>query len=145
MLFYRIKPYISRYCSSPILLSLSLSSLVSSLRCICSYLSLSLPLSNLVSHRYALLGASLRLTAKATSSDPRQLGPWVHVVFVCTRLFYKWSNGGRVLQGSPSRVKVNERRQGVYRSHSRALRATSIETTTDRRPTRCRGHTSAAH
>jgi hypothetical protein len=45
-----------------------------------------------------VLGASLRLRAKATSNDPRQLGPWVHIIFVCTRLFCRWSNGDRILQ-----------------------------------------------
>jgi hypothetical protein len=39
-----------------------------------------------------MLGVSLRLSAKTTSSDPCQLGPWVHIVVVCTRLFCMWSN-----------------------------------------------------
>jgi hypothetical protein len=39
-----------------------------------------------------LLGASLHLHAKATSSDPHWLGPWVHVAFVCMSLFCRRSN-----------------------------------------------------
>jgi hypothetical protein len=56
-----------------------------------------------------LLVASLRLTTKATSNDPRQRGPWVHVVFVCTRLFYMWSNAPKTHHrgfGRMSRVEV---------------------------------------
>jgi hypothetical protein len=50
--------------------------------------------------RGLLLGARLRPSVKATSSNPHQLGPQFHVVFVCMRLFYRWSNGGRMLQRS---------------------------------------------
>jgi hypothetical protein len=52
-----------------------------------------------------LLGASLCLSAKPTSSDPHQLGLRVHIVFMCVRLFLQMIECS---EGRASGVRANE-------------------------------------